>query len=222
MAKKKGKSREKGGEKLRVSYTPKQQVLLARITEDVTEHLAAKPRRLAHSLSVAKTAERLAVAYGVDPFLARAAGLLHDWEKVCSVSEQLAHARELGIDLGVELELVHSVLHGMIAARVLPARYPELPPAVWHAIAVHTSASADMGPLDEVLFVADGIEPLRPDLPPIERLRALVGRASLDDLFWDSFVGGITYVLEGGRYLYPGTIDVYNALAARRAGRAHS
>ena len=42
----------------------------------------------------------------------------------------------------------------------------------------------------------------------------------MDDLFWESFVGGITYVLEGGRYLYPGTIEVYNALAARRARRA--
>ena len=79
-----------------------------------------------------------------------------------------------------------------------------------------------MAPLDEVLFVADGIEPLRPDSPPIDRLRALVGRAPLDDLFWDSFVGGIVYVLEGGRYLYPGTIDVYNSLAARRAGRGRT
>ena len=143
MAKKKGKAREKAKARIKASYTPEQQVILARLTSDVTEHLAGKPRRLAHSLSVAKTAERLALTYGVDPFLARAAGLLHDWEKACSASEQLAHARELGIDLGVELELVHSVLHGMIAARVLPSRYPELPPSVWHAVAVHTSASAD-------------------------------------------------------------------------------
>ena len=239
---KKGKAKEKGAEKPKakaggkaklrekdglvgrpeVSYTPEQQVLLARITTDVSEHLAGKPRRLAHSLSVATTAERLAVTYGVDPFLARAAGLLHDWEKASSVSDQLAHARELGIDLGVELELVHSVLHGMIAARVLPERYPELPPSVWHAVAVHTSASADMCPLDEVLFVADGIEPLRPASPGIKRSRSLVGRVPLDDIFWESFVGGIVYVLEGGRYLYPGTIGVYNALAARRAGRAHA
>ena len=207
MAKKKGKAREKTKARLKVSYSPEQQVILARLTSDVTEHLADKPRRLA-------------LMYGVDPFLARAAGLLHDWEKACSASEQLAHARELGIDLGVELELVHSVLHGMIAARVLPSRYPELPPSVWHAVAVHTSAAADMGPLDEVIFVADGIEPLRPDTPGIERLRSLVGEVSLDDLFWESFVGGIIYVLEGGRYLYPGTIDVYNSLAARRAERA--
>lgn len=205
-----------GKKKAKVRYSASQEVLLARIKSDVTEHLSGKPRRLAHSLSVARCAERLAVTYGVDPFLARAAGLLHDWEKACSVSEQISHAKELGIDMGVELELVHSLLHGRVAARILPARYPELPPAVWHAIAVHTSADSDMNPLDEVLFVADGIEPLRPSSPGIERVRKLVGKASLDDLFWDSFTGGIAYVIEGGRYLYPRTIEVYNALAARR------
>ena len=205
-----------GKKKAKITYAADQEVLLARIKSDVSDHLSTKPRRLAHSLSVARCAERLAVAYGVDPFLARAAGLLHDWEKACSVSEQIAHAKDLGIDMGVELELVHSLLHGRVAAKVLPARYPELPPAVWHAIAVHTSAAADMSPLDEVLFVADGIEPLRPSSPGIERVRKLVGKASLDDLFWESFSGGIVYVIEGGRYLYPRTIEVYNALAARR------
>lgn len=207
----------RGETRLVAAYSPERRSLLDRLRADVTEHLSAKPRRLAHSISVADTAERLALTYGVDPFLARAAGLLHDWEKASSVPEQLARARELGIDLGVELELVHPLLHGMIAARTLPTRYPELPPEVWRAIEVHTTAAAPMGPLDQVLFVADGIEPLRPDTPGILRTRSLVGEASLDDLFWASFVGGIVYVLEGGRYLYPGTVDVYNALAAERA-----
>nr|WP_239471423.1 HD domain-containing protein [Olsenella profusa] len=191
--------------------------MLGRIEADVRAHLAPKPRRLAHSLSVASTAESLARTYGTDPFLARCAGLLHDWEKVASGAEQEARARELGIDLGVDLALVRPLLHGIIAARELPARYPELPGEVWRAIAVHTTAASEMGPLDEVLFVADGIEPLRPSTPGIERTRSLVGELPLDDLFWESFVGGIVYVLEGGRYLYPGTIDVYNALAAARA-----
>lgn len=207
----------RGETRLVAAYSPEQRSLLDRLRADVTGHLSAKPRRLAHSISVADTAERLALTYGVDPFLARAAGLLHDWEKASSVPEQLTRARELGIDLGVDLELVHPLLHGMIAARTLPSRYPELPPEVWRAIEVHTTAAAPMGPLDQVLFVADGIEPLRPDTPGILRTRSLVGEASLDDLFWASFVGGIVYVLEGGRYLYPGTVDVYNSLAAERA-----
>lgn len=191
--------------------------LLARIEADVREHLAPKPRRLAHSISVAETAESLALAYGVDPFLARCAGLLHDWEKASSGAEQEALARELGIDLGVDLSLVRPLLHGIIAARELPFRYPGLPAELWHAIEVHTTAAVEMSPLDEVLFVADGIEPLRPATPGIERTRSLVGDATLDDLFWESFVGGIVYVLEGGRYLYPGTLEVYNSLAAKRA-----
>lgn len=191
--------------------------LLARIEADVREHLAPKPRRLAHSISVAETAESLALAYGVDPFLARCAGLLHDWEKASSGAEQEARARELGIDLGVDLSLVRPLLHGIIAARELPFRYPGLPAELWHAIEVHTTAAVEMSPLDEVLFVADGIEPLRPATPGIERTRSLVGDATLDDLFWESFVGGIVYVLEGGRYLYPGTLEVYNSLAAKRA-----
>jgi hypothetical protein len=41
-----------------------------------------------------------------------------------------------------------------------------------------------------------------------------VGEATLPDLFWESFVGGIIYVLKGSRYLWPGTIDTYNKLAA--------
>ena len=193
--------------------------LLGRIEADVREHLSAKPRRLAHTLSVADCAASLASADGVDPSLARAAGLLHDWDKAESPEELVRRAREEGVDLGVDLELVRPLLHGILAARELPARYPELPAEVFRAVEVHTTAAERMSPLDMVVFVADGIEPLRPATPGIERVRALVGEAPLEELFWASFTGGIVYVLEGGRYLYPGTVDVYNAIAARRARR---
>ncbi len=198
-------------------YTVCEQALIARLEEDIAVQLAPKPRRLAHSLSVAATAESLACLYGVDPLLARCAGILHDWDKVLSADELKARTSEHGIDMGVDLDLVVPLLHGIVAARELPALYPELPDEVFHAIEVHTTAASEMSPLDEVIFVADGIEPRRPSSPGIEATRALVGVVSLDDLFWNSFVGGVVYVLEGNRYLYPGTIDVYNALLARRA-----
>ena len=193
--------------------------LLRRIEADVREHLAEKPRRLAHTLSVAECADSLARSYGVDPALARAAGLLHDWDKAERPEDLVARAREVGVDLGVDLDLVRPLLHGILAARELPERYPELPGEVFRAIEVHTTAAKHMSALDMVVFVADGIEPLRPSTPGIEAVRSLVGRASLEDLFWMSFTGGIEYVIEGGRYLYPGTVDVYNSIAARRARR---
>ena len=195
------------------------QQLLERIEKDVREHLSHKSKRLAHTLSVAECAASLARVYDVDESLARVAGLLHDWDKADSAEKVVSRSRALGIDLGVDLDLVQPLLHGILAARELPARYPELPEEVFRAIAVHTTASEQMSPLDMVVFVADGIEPLRPGTPGIEAVRALVGEASLEDLFWKSFTGGIEYVIEGGRYLYPGTIDVYNSIAARRARR---
>ena len=104
-----------------------------------------------------------------------------------------------------------------MAARELPALYPELPPEVFQAIARHTTAAVDMTSLDEVVFVADGIEPLRTGSVGIQKTRDMVGKASLDDVFWNSFCGGITYVVETRRYLYPGTLDIYNELVLRRA-----
>lgn len=199
------------------TYTEEQTSEIARLEADIAVQLAPKPRRLAHSLSVAQTAEAMALLYDVDPYLARVSGILHDWDKVLSHEEMIGRARELRIDMGVDLELVEPLLHGFVAARELPSRYPELPAEVWHAIAVHTTADVEMSPLDMVLFVADGVEPLRPSTPGIQTTRSLVGIASLEDLFWEAFVGGIVYVLEGGRYLYPGTVDVYNSLSARRA-----
>jgi HD superfamily phosphohydrolase YqeK len=62
----------------------------------------------------------------VDPFLARVAGILHDWDKVVPDDELVRRARELGIDFGVDLDLVRPLLHGVVAARELPALYPEL------------------------------------------------------------------------------------------------
>lgn len=199
-----------------VDYEPWQRLTLMRLETDTRTQLASKKHRLEHSLSVASMAEHLAILYDVDPFLACAAGYLHDWDKVLSAEELIRRAQRFGIDLGVPLESVEPLLHGMVAARELPERYPHLPEEVWHAIACHTSAAEDMSPLDMVLFVADGIEPLRRASEGIQQTRSLVGHVSLDDLFWNAFVGGLVYVLEGGRYLYPRAIDIYNSLAQDR------
>lgn len=185
---------------------------LAKLRAALREHMAVvKPKRFAHSLSVAAEAARLAHIYSVSSYLAQAAGILHDWDKTLTFDEQLQHAQAANIDMGVELSLVGNLLHGLTAAHDLPSKFPELPSEVWQAIARHTTGAQDMTSLDMVLFIADGIEPLRPASPGIERTRSLVGKVSLEELYWESFIGGVVYVLEGRRYLYPGTLELYNS-----------
>ena len=200
------------------TYNKQQKAFLWRIEADLRDHMEeAKPKRYAHSLSVARTAEQMALAYGVDAFEARAAGILHDWDKVLSPEEQIAYARRLGVDLGVDSQLVQPLLHGITAARSLPERYPELPATVWQAIERHTIGAADMSELDMVVFVADGIEPIRKDVPAIHNVRQLVEQgAPLSEVFWASFSSGVSYVIDTERYLYPGTLDIYNELVLAR------
>ncbi|MGI6755398.1 MAG: bis(5'-nucleosyl)-tetraphosphatase (symmetrical) YqeK [Atopobiaceae bacterium] len=193
--------------------------ILERLTHDVRIQLAKKPKRLEHSLRVSAEAVRLAEIYGVNTFEACAAGLLHDWDKALSAEEQIRRAEDFKIDMGVPLKDVVGLLHGLIAQKELPKRYPELPASVFQAIGRHTLGAWDMSPLDEVIFVADGIEPGRPQTPSLEELRGCVGTVDLDELFWRSFTSGIVYVIETERYLYPGTIRIYNELWRTRANR---
>ena len=188
---------------LRADYTSDQLTVLGRLQDDLRVHMEeAKPKRFAHSLTVAHTAEQMALAYGEDPFCARVAGLLHDWDKVLPAQGQVDLARRLGVDMGVNLDLVQPLLHGITAARELPATYPDLPDAVWRAISLHTVGSADMTALDMIVFVADGIEPLRKAVPDIERARQMVAdREPLDQVYLYMFASGITYVVDTRRYL---------------------
>ena len=189
-----------------------QQAQVSRLEADLAQHMASKPKRLAHSLSVGHTAEALAQLYGADPYKARVAGILHDWEKVKPDDELVAEAQEAGIDFGVDLNKVKPLIHGVLAAKRLPDRYPWLDDEILDAIACHTTGAKDPNPLSQVLFVADGIEPLRGSKGPLDAQRCLVGKVSLSELYLTSFCDGMVYVIATRRYLYPGTVDIYNAL----------
>lgn len=196
--------------KKKPEYTKAQKKDLARYEADVSRQLASKPARLNHSLSVAYTAERMALYYGVEPYSARVAGMFHDWSKALPQEEQFSEAERLGLDFAVSLDLVKPLLHGSIAARVLPERYPELSQEIFQAIDRHTLGAADMTPLDMIIFVADGIEPLRKKNPVLDAQRKMLHKVSLEELYWQSFSDGVSYVIDTRRYLYPGTLAIYN------------
>lgn len=173
-----------------------------------------KPRRYKHSIGVARTASQLAETYGVDPFLAKAAGLVHDWDKVLDDSELLARAAQYRICLAGSPTYSAPLLHGLVAAVELPHLFPELPESVWQAVARHTVGAVDMTPLDMVVFIADAIEPMRQG-DYADELRAAAGNVSLESLFFKCFSQGLSYVISTGRYLYPTAITIYNAYATK-------
>ena len=148
-----------------------------------------KRKRYVHSLGVAETALHLAEVYGVDRFDAAAAGLIHDWDKVLSDDELVTRALHYGIKIAGSPSAATPLLHGPVAAYELPQLFPELSPAVFQAVDRHTVGACDMTPLDMVVFVADAIEPNRHG-DYAHALRKMVGKSSLDELFFSCFAQG--------------------------------
>ena len=190
------------------AYAPARAARLAQIRDDVSRRLSG--HRLEHTLNVARACEQLACRYGVDPFEACAAGLLHDWDKKLPVAELWAKAESCGVDLGDRDPRMEPLLHGWTAAASLPALYPDLPPAVFDAVARHTVGCTSMTPLDMLVYVADMLEPTRRG-PVFDELRALAAVASLPELFAACLRRSMVYLLESGRYVYPGGVAVWNA-----------
>lgn len=197
---------DEGYEPLAARCTPEQAELTARLRADVGERLSGK--RLRHSFGVAQTALWFARRCGIDEFQAQAAGLLHDWDKKVAPEQLWETVEAYGID-APHVEGALPVLHGLTAAATLPRRYPELPAEVFQAIARHTTGAVGMTDLDMAVYVADMIEPGR-DGDFVEELRRLARTAPLRTVYAECVRVGLIYLLESGRFVYPGALDVWN------------
>ena len=70
-----------------------------------------------------------------------------------------------------------------------------------------------MSDLDKIVYVADLIEPGRPEFSGIVQVRDLFKKgASLDELYQASFMETLSYVVASRKYLYPKSVAIYNAM----------
>lgn len=197
-----------------IVYTAEQQALIDQLESDLKSHMYHKnPKRFAHSISVGHCAETLAQVYGADMFSARVAGILHDWEKLLPDAETIELAERFRIQTEAPYQKIVGLLHGPLAAKTLPAIYPWLSEEVLSAIQKHTAGDYQMSTLDKILYVADLIEPLRPDFEAVVTAREVyLQGGSLDDLYESAFCGVMRYVISSRSYLYPNSIALYNEM----------
>ena len=197
-----------------ILYTLEQQTLINQLESDLKSHMYDKnPKRFAHSISVGLCAETLAQVYGADMFSARVAGILHDWEKLLSDADTLELAERFRIQVEAPYQKIVGLLHGPLAAKTLPTIYPWLSNEILSAIQKHTAGDRQMSKLDKILYVADLIEPLRPNFTAVEESRNVYLRGgSLDELYESAFCNVMMYVISSRRYLYPNSIALYNEM----------
>ncbi|MGC1379636.1 MAG: bis(5'-nucleosyl)-tetraphosphatase (symmetrical) YqeK [Candidatus Baltobacteraceae bacterium] len=130
------------------------------LTRRVREHIGQE-HRYEHSLSVARSAERLARCHGADPAKARLAGLLHDLARLYSPERLIAECERRNMPIAPS-ERAHPVLlHARLGAALAREEFGVQDPEVLSAIEKHTTGAGEMSPLDCIVYLADGLEPGR-------------------------------------------------------------
>ena len=165
-----------------------------------------KPKRFAHSLSVAWMSRRLARIHGIDPLKAEQAGLLHDCAKHLPLDEMQRIAVEHSLTDDHELLASGALLHSVVGSWVAREDYGMTDPDVLEAISYHNTGFPGMTRLDMCVCLSDSIEPLRESYPRLEQIRALA-ETSLEQALLLSLEGTAEYVVSRGLYLHPRTRD---------------
>ena len=144
-----------------------------------------KPKRYKHSLGVMETSVKLAEIYGVDTTKAAVAGILHDNAKHFSAAELLNLCIQNNIDVKdsekVDKKTIKSLLHSKAGAILAKNLYKVTDEDIINAIYYHTVGRPAMTRLEEIVFVADFIEPNRThdSVPPLSELR-IIAEKDLD------------------------------------------
>lgn len=176
------------------------------IMEIIQKRLSAN--RYQHSLRVAEVARNLAGQNQVDPGQAYTIGLLHDYAKGLSGQEllDLAEAHQL---IGHPVDrLLPDLLHGPVGAFLVKQELGLEDTDMLAAIAHHTLGALEMSPLEEVIFLADMIEPGR-DYPGMERLKCLTERSLKEGMLY-GLETTIRYCIDQQRIIHPRSVEVRN------------
>ncbi len=168
------------------------------------------PRRFKHTLGVRQTALDLASKHPLlDPVSVELAALLHDLAKEKAPSELLALAERFGLTIDPICKVQPQLLHAPVGAKLAQLDFGLDEPETLQAIISHTLGRPQMSLLEEIIFLADAIEPSRSSEWAGE-IRQALSEHGLNKAIARSCQQTILEVLRNKRLLHPLTIETYN------------
>ncbi len=119
------------------------------------------PGRYRHIQGVVECAGRLALRHGLPAGKARMAAWLHDCAKELTCGEMKSWLRDSPFRLDPPEIKMPGLWHPHAGAAIAYKKWEIRDQDILEAIRFHTTGSPEMGPLAQVLFLADFIEPGR-------------------------------------------------------------
>ena len=166
-------------------------------------HQYMSEKSLEHTYRVSDTARDLAIHYGQDQTLSAAAGLLHDIAKRFTRDDFDAEGIVLPPSVRAVYDTYPPVFHAFSGPFLAQVKFGITSKPVLSAMKWHTTGRAKMTPLEQILYVADYIEPGRPfALCPLVRDYAY---RSLDIATYAVTVISVLDLVQRGKRIHPGT-----------------
>ncbi len=159
-------------------------------------------KRKVHTEGVRKTAIKLARQYGADEKKAEIAALSHDMYRGVPEKTMNYYVKNLGLDDKYIDNC--NLAHGKVAAIIMQRDFEIEDPDIINAVSYHTTGRAGMSLLEEVIYLADAIEPNRA-YPGVDELRK-IAQTDLERACLRSLTNTIDFVTSSGNYLDEETI----------------
>ena len=177
------------------------------------------PKRYQHIQGVVKSAVWLASKYGADPNAARIAALLHDYAKNYSKEELWELVEHYQLEVDPIMQHAYQLLHGKVAAAIAKDRFHITDQEILMAIESHTTGRPDMTKLEQIIYLADFIEPGR-SYPAVHELRK-IAEEDLERAVFKALNNTMIYVLRTKKLLHPSTLECRNKMLIRNPSLAN-
>ena len=186
-------------------YAGSRKELIAKVKEKV------RKKRFKHILGVEQAALELARANDYELEKASVAALVHDYAKERSDSEFKA----LIVQTGLEQDLLNwnnFIWHGVVGAEIIKKELKITDEEILNAVRRHTVGAKEMTMLDQIVYVADYIEPGR-DFPGVDQARQLAAESLRAAVEFET-KHTLLYLMNNDKTIYPAAILTYNAYVA--------
>lgn len=165
--------------------------------------------RYEHTLGVMYTAAALAMRHEVTMDDALLAGLLHDCAKCYPDEKKFELCEKYHVTL-TEVERQNTALiHAKLGAVLAREKYGVESEAVCQAIATHTTGAPSMDKLQQIVFIADYIEPHRDRAGRLDEIRHMAFE-DLDEACRMILTDTLTYLSDSPKIIDPMTKETYD------------
>jgi putative HD superfamily hydrolase of NAD metabolism len=174
--------------------------------------------RYQHTLGVMYTCAALAMVHGVDLGKAQTAGLLHDCAKCIPNEKKLKLCKKHEIPVTPFEKENPFLIHAKLGAYLARKKYKVEDEEILSAIRCHTTGKEAMTALEQIVFIADYIEPTRSTAPHLERLRRLAFQ-DLDQCTYEILRDTLTYLRQSPQKIDETTERAYGYYRERNEKR---